>query len=232
MQTELDSSKFSADFHLLLDHVMYLSANPECTKEAGIHLLRYKQLVATTISKLKSTFDQNHAAIQQEQKIISDQTETDQKWKAFVADNRYIVKLIKETSHMIEGYGQTFHDCLSRYLASRFELVVKRFRPFPGATPPPSSLEQASEKFKSALDMLQQDVFLFDELFQTTPDVQRHLDYYLQQALIPLGEGLNFVNDGLSLEERNCLKEHLASLVLDAAIQVKLCQIALKSLEQ
>jgi hypothetical protein len=80
---------------------------------------------------------------------------------------------------------QVLHDCMSKFLATRFNLAKRRRQS--------TAVEEgigAKRTLLGAIALLQDEGVLFEQYFGKSPAHQRHYNYFCEQALIPIIEQL------------------------------------------
>lgn len=164
--------------------------------------------MAAGLGACKTLFDRRMAELilaGREQSSPIDWQELSQRYHQTSNDLHNIMILINEASKVDNAYAQMLHDCLSRYLASRYELAKRsRFVVEIG------SLEAPQLILAGCIELLAEEKTLFEHTFGGSEDLQRHYQYFGEQLIKVIGAKLKGYIDAISPEDRSSFSTWLA----------------------
>lgn len=179
------------------EYGQYLMVCPECNKEAPLQLWRYKQLIGSFINACQSSFESAIDTLQVKSRELTSPLPYDvirTAWEGLVSESSVAMKLVKAAAVFDkEAFGPVLHACLSKYLANRHDLFLRRLR---------SSIP--SIELKGAMEMLDGEEAMFGELFGMSEDMHRHFEYFCQQSMRPALELLGNDKESLKLSVEAC----------------------------
>lgn len=194
---------------LAIDNTLLIMMKPEY-KEAQVNAFRYKQLINSAFGAVKTLFDRRMTELNmicREQDSPVNHTELLERYEATGKQLRPLLVLLEKAIAADNQLAHTRHDCMSKFLATRYNLA-KRSRQA-GTVEEAISQDQAKGVMEGAFEMLQEERRLFREYFGQDPAHQRHLDYFGEQALVPISERLRSAIDKKSPEELQAFTQWL-----------------------
>jgi hypothetical protein len=180
------------------EYGQYLMIYPECNKEAPLQLWRYKQLIGSFINVCQTSFESAIDSLQTKSRELTSPLPYDvirTAWVGLVSESGVAMKLVKAAAVFDkDAFGPGLHACLSKYLANRHDLFVRRLR------------SSSPLDLKAAMEMLDVEEAMFDELFGMSEDMHRHFEYFCQQSMRPALELLANDKESLKLSLEACKK--------------------------
>lgn len=210
------SDPLKEDFQLALDqaisNTLLIMMKPEY-REAQVNAFRYKQLINGAFGGVKTLFDRSMTELNlicREQDSPVNHRELLERYEATAQRLRPLLNLLQKAITIDNQLAHTLHDCMSKFLATRYNLA-KRSRQ--AATVEEAISEEAAQRLlEGAFEMLGEEARLFRVFFGEDPVHQRHLDYFCEQALLPVSERLRAIIDSQSPERLKQYTQWLQTL--------------------
>ncbi len=168
-------------------------------KEYTIYAFKYKQLLLAAFSGFKTMFDRKMTELNllcREQDSPIDSSIVNSRYEEEGMKLKPLLSLLQDSVGLDANLAQMLHDCLSKYLATRYNLA-KRSRNL-SISNPESVLQDAFNSFDFESDLMKQ-------FFGETLSHQRHLEYFCDQLLLVLQERIKTYLSALPDEARSNL---------------------------
>lgn len=194
-------------------------------KEFQVNFFRYKQILNTAFTAIKTAFNRHLTELNvycREQDSPIQLEDLNQRYYSVSSIMVVLISILSDAVTIDNNFAQILHECMSKYLATRFNLSKRSMFP--------ATIEEMSACVDIAFNWLETEQAMFSAFFGDIKTHERHYIYFCEQALESVTERLELMLKNIEEEQVSSIRSSLAKWESNSLFGAEILRIKIKSM--